>query len=194
MSHEYLLKAAEFFIDLMTVQVVYTFDFFLVALESALLSGEEMNSKFSPSALCLLFLFFHSDPSGQWWSTYLSMNICQGPVESMSCVCVWVLVWSTINVSQAKKKTSKADLTKKYPLKWLIHSQDLQPFKYTSCQQQDGLDVHIWLADLNLWHWVILETYPHLEALFCPSASKAKYNYMVVWTKILTIFFSFLHC
>lgn len=92
MSLECLLKATEFFIDLMIIQAVYTFAFVTVAWESALLSGEEMNDKFSLSASCLLFLFFHSDPSGQQWSTYLSMTISQGPVESMSCVCVWVLV------------------------------------------------------------------------------------------------------
>lgn len=66
MSLQCLLKADEFFIYLMIIQVVYTFGFSLVALESALLSGEEMNSKFTTSASSLFFWlwFFHSHPSG----------------------------------------------------------------------------------------------------------------------------------
>lgn len=55
MSLQCLLKADEFFIYLMIIQVVYTFGFSLVALESALLSGEEMNSKFTTSASSLFF-------------------------------------------------------------------------------------------------------------------------------------------
>lgn len=69
--------------------------FFHRALQSSHLSGEEMNGRFFPSASCILFfflLFFHSDLPGQQWSSYLSMHIRQGVVESLSCVNLSVLV------------------------------------------------------------------------------------------------------
>lgn len=49
----------------MIIQVVYTFDFFILALESAHLRGEEICSIFFLSHFCFFFFPFYSDFLGQ---------------------------------------------------------------------------------------------------------------------------------